>query len=567
MIEIPLNEQIEFSSDIIEAEVIEKESKWDNEKNNIYTINTLKVYSVYKGLGSTTFKLITEGGVVDDEAEIVDHSLELRVGDIGLFFLTKDNLPKISTNNTTLQRNSYSGIQGFYMYDFFNNKAINPFHSFNGIEISLQQKIINQTGDQPVQFEQINQLSNRLFKVNEHRGANSGTITSFSPRRLNAGTGDVLTILGDGFGDDIGEVMFSNANTIGQTFVSAIDSQIISWSNTMIEVEVPSLAGSRDFIVKTTEDVEIRSPDRLRVTYALRNINRTDTDGIRKAFTVALQNINGNGGYTLQMNNDLNNNPEIRDSFIRALDSWRCTVDINFEIGPPTDVDTRANDGVSAIIFDDLSPLVLGGVTSRLQVCEIDGRREWYVNEIDIRFNRDILWEYGPERPENSRFMDFESVVLHELGHAIQLGHVISNRRIMHASINFGVTKRELNPQAESAAAAEMDISSESRCDQTPLTPYNGIACTSLSSEDIEALPEISIYPNPASSYITINTPQFFGDFVAKVFDISGRTILSNNKLINNQFNVSNLSPGIYIVQIILTDRNNKAINRKFVIQ
>jgi hypothetical protein len=49
MFEVPLSEQITNSSQIVEGKVISKNSLWDINRQNIYTINTIEVYKSFKG--------------------------------------------------------------------------------------------------------------------------------------------------------------------------------------------------------------------------------------------------------------------------------------------------------------------------------------------------------------------------------------------------------------------------------------------------------------------------------------------------------------------------------------
>ena len=64
----------------------------------------------------------------------------------------------------------------------------------------------------------------------------------------------------------------------------------------------------------------------------------------------------------------------------------------------------------------------------------------WYLNEIDMNLLDTNLWNFDSINVASNLF-DFESVVLHELGHAHQLSHVINPNNIMHYSIKRGDNK------------------------------------------------------------------------------------------------------------------------------
>jgi len=89
--EVSLEKQIEKSSLLIEGEVLSKESFWDKDNENIYTVNKIQVHKVFKGESLTTIDIITLGGVVGLKAEIVTPSLSLNVNDIGVFMLNDNN--------------------------------------------------------------------------------------------------------------------------------------------------------------------------------------------------------------------------------------------------------------------------------------------------------------------------------------------------------------------------------------------------------------------------------------------------------------------------------------------
>ena len=85
--EIPLGDQIEMSSLVIEGKVISKRSFWDSNRYNIYTVNTVQVLKVFKGKSVNEIEVVTIGGTVGSEALIVSPSLKLQEGDIGVFTL------------------------------------------------------------------------------------------------------------------------------------------------------------------------------------------------------------------------------------------------------------------------------------------------------------------------------------------------------------------------------------------------------------------------------------------------------------------------------------------------
>ena len=80
--EVSLSKQIEKSTLVLEGKVISKKSFWDANHEKIYTVNTVEVYKVFKGESLPTIEIITLGGVVGMDAQIVYPSLKLNKNDI-----------------------------------------------------------------------------------------------------------------------------------------------------------------------------------------------------------------------------------------------------------------------------------------------------------------------------------------------------------------------------------------------------------------------------------------------------------------------------------------------------
>jgi len=70
-----------------------------------------------------------------------------------------------------------------------------------------------------------------------------------------------------------------------------------------------------------------------------------------------------------------------------------------------------------------------------------------------------------------------------------------------------------------------------------------------ISNSALETNPEISIFPNPASDFITIEDKK---DMVKKVtfFNVLGKEIISYDASSNKKFNMMDFQNGIYLVQL-----------------
>ncbi|MCD2258433.1 T9SS type A sorting domain-containing protein [Psychroserpens luteolus] len=572
--EVPLNTQVQSSSDIIEGKVISKTSFWDDNQKNIFTVNTVEVYKIFKGQTITQIiEVITPGGTVGSESEVVTPSLSLEVGDIGVFMLHNND---IAITNGTAQNKfkPFASSQGFYKYNLKENTVHNPFQAKEGITDIFYNQIRSLTNNTAIVEVSDFNVDTILENNTANRNVNGATsITSFSPTTLNGGVKDQLTITGAGFGATEGTVEFRDANAGGEdnmgtpVYFAALSTQIISWSNTEIVVEVPSRAGTGDIRVTTngggSSDV---SSQTLTVFYS--QINPSNGTN---AFSSQHFDTNGNGGYTWQMFTDFDADADAKASFLRAFDTWVCTTGVNWEIGAVTTTDEVAADGINIIRFDNGTELpegVLGRCTSRFGTC---GGFDAVVTELDIVFN-DVFtgslsvlsWEFGPDTATGFE-VDFESVAVHELGHGHQLAHIIDAGEVMHYSIANGQNSRDLGASDLAGGTDVMDRNvAIPVCSQTLMT-YS--ACSTLGVDDNELAENISIYPNPVKHNLNIRNAPSIELEHATIYDVRGRRVLSKSLSTSNTLstiNVSELQSGVYFIKLKV---DNTTISKKFIVE
>lgn len=570
--EIPLKQQVENSSLIVEGKVISKTSFWDDNYNNIYTVNTVEVSKVFKGEKLFSVEVITLGGSVNGEAEFVSPSLKLYKGDVGLFMLYKNNTPSSTNNKSAVKKyRPYSSSQGFYRYNLNLDIAVNPFSIKVDIARSFYEEIkkVTQSNYQEISsFDVLNQQA----KIEQSKSLNlAPSDIVFSPTTSTAGTGSVseITITGNGFGiaSTPGKVGFSNADDGGATFINALDSQIISWSDTEIRVQVPSGAGTGPIRVTNDDSSSDVSAGNLVITFSELNVVSNfysvgeSTDYAYQARHIDDPETSGSGGYTWEMFTDFFDDSEhsgAKASFERALDTWRCDSEINWDVSAsPTTVDVIADDDVNVVRFDNGAELedgIAGRCYSRWSSCGFlnsPTSAEWHVTEMDIVFDSEINWETGPAIAIGSK-VDFESVALHELGHGHQLGHVIdASGAVMHYSIANAENIRTLT-SGDSAGANDVQSRSTSiiACSLPAMTNSN---ICNLSTNDLELTESISIFPNPSIGAFFIKNSSSIILEKAVLYDVSGRQIseynLSNDSNINS-FRIQSAARGIYFVKI-----------------
>jgi len=480
--ELPFEEIIDRSVLVAEGRVTARESFWDTQRHNIYTSNTIQLTRIFKGASHVqtgVVQVITQGGIVDHEMQLVSESVQYSPGDAGLFCLlpNKRDLPPTSAWE------NYGSPHGFFHYDLATNQVAHPFHSFNGIA-AFRERVRRQCNE-PEKL-----LPGQQLEPKSGMRA-TPVISSFSPSSITAGTQSELTISGSNFGSSAGAsgaVRFSNSNASSGYFDSeAFD--LVSWSDNEIVVQVPSrtfsggCAGTGTIQVRNDMNETGTSSGALTVEYAHSNV--LDNDGIK--YQPRLTEDNGDGGMTFTFSTSLcsSGNQDAANAFARALRDWRCISGVNWEISASTTTSSSiSNDGVNIITFDVGSPLgggILGQTTSRYNACLSSGWN-WRVTEIDVNMNNSFTWYYcdnpSPSNmPPNS--FDFQSVALHELGHGHQLSHLIDPTAVMHRSIANNTIKRTLNLNEQAGADYALNLPANP-CGADPMTLVDPPDCTNM---------------------------------------------------------------------------------------
>ena len=84
-----------------------------------------------------------------------------------------------------------------------------------------------------------------------------------------------------------------------------------------------------------------------------------------------------------------------------------------------------------------------------------------------------------------------------------------------------------------------------------------------LSTENVKVSLEVSVYPNPASDFVMVNSTS--GTLLNYSILNSAGTVVSNGTLSNSKINVAGFSSGVYFLQ--LNDENGRSITKKLVVQ
>ncbi|MBB6609760.1 T9SS type A sorting domain-containing protein [Pontibacter sp. Tf4] len=454
MLPLPLEQRLQASDLVVEGEVISKRSFWDERHENIYTSNILKVYKVFKGSGQPEqLEIITEGGTVGLEKHVYSVGLKLKTGEQGMFFLKQQQRRPVTPKQVTLSTRPYGSEQGFIKYDIRTKTATGVFETYNTIE-QVYQALTSRTNTN-YRTIAVNRELQQARRNADAQSPMAPVIADFSPKTISGGTKSVLTITGTGFGvtRGSGAVFFRDADDGGTSFTEAPEDAYLSWTNTQIRMYVPSTgadggtAGTGEIKVTASDGLSATSVAKITIPYSYTNLYEEDDDnpddnipGVFKTGQPTLINVDGQGGYTIRFGPSMQNNPEAQKGFRRAMNSWICATGVNWKIGAPTTKAKPASDDEITIVFgpeSDVGENVLARTLSRYRGCKVlsTGEISWWLSEFDMEINNSVTWQYGPGPPAGNQF-DFETVMLHELGHAHQLSHVIlPNVAVMHYAL------------------------------------------------------------------------------------------------------------------------------------
>lgn len=560
-IEVPLSKKIEASQVIFEGNVIHKNSFWNPEHTNIFTSNIIEVYKVFKGnFSATRVELITEGGVVGTEMEIVTPGLELTENETGLFFAQ----PSSVTNSMTsmpqnLKFEPSVNVQSFIKYDLVDQVATDAYTIYTDVEKELYGVIKNQSGQDHKVIKQ--------FNINQTKStaktSAAPVISSFSPTAITAGTLSVLTIKGSGFGTNGGsaKVEFKNADDGGSSYNTVPASNVVSWSDGEIQVKVPSKAGTGTFRVTDNTGTSIVSSNSLNVTYD----QMTYHDGTKEN-RLNLTNQNTTGGYTFQYNSSFKTNTAAVAAFERALKTWRCATLCNYTIGnTTTSVGCQGQDGANIVSFDNgciLGGSLLGKTFTFYSACTKNSVSYWILKEVDILFAASASggsWNYGPGATSGNKVYDFESTALHELAHAQLEAHVINAPKLMHWTRNAATDVRALDPAIDIACNNDNIARSltNNPCGAAGHIKISAGVCSVIGiDESTVNNPGVSIFPNPFDNSATLSLdPELLrsgGPVYLTLFDIIGNQagVSVNINSENYVLSRDGLSNGVYFYQL-----------------
>jgi hypothetical protein len=424
---ISLEERIKQADLVIEGKVSDSYSFWDTDNKNIYTSYRVKISRVLKGPSVSEFEVIIKGGIIGNIMQQVSSSIEFYKEDRGYFILKNLDPEDGIINNIQGKYSLFGSIHGFFKLEGNEEINSNNLPTTDKKISEFLESLSGQRSSRP-NIEQLRLKSS----ISKH------AITRISPKSLTAGTGSLLSISGNGFGNikADGQVWFTLADNTEYIFSNA-GFDFKTWSDTLIQIIVPDAAATGNVMVKIANEDAI-SLDILTIRYAHMNSNY---------ITTVLVDADKTGGYTWHYNTNLNSNVLARNIMQKSIERWVCTTKIPWQVGDITGA-SPGMDGICTISFGkiiDSKDGTLGQAnTFYLGVVKNSKITDWILKEVDIVFSNEVDWCFNRSAILSTQ-MDFESVALHELAHAHLIGHVNDNNDLMHYGIELG-NFRDINP-------------------------------------------------------------------------------------------------------------------------
>jgi hypothetical protein len=354
-----------------------------------------------------------------------------------------------------------------------------------------------------------------------------------------------------------------------------LETQIVSWTDTQIKVEVPGKAGSGAIEVETSGGTKYQVSG-LVVTHAYITLRHSDTQyGVKAGKEVEYHlhhagsdhNAAGNqsnfenGTYLFQHHTDFKNNTAAVASFTNGFEDIVCKAGIDFKIGSTTtSAKTPADDNINSISFDAVQSGILGQAVVRLggsftNCTEPNTCADiyWFYYEIDYVFDENQTWDFDLDGNTTLSEYDFNAVVRHETGHAAGLGHIIDNQKIMHYALNPGPH------QSLSSRSLYTPIQNKITYDKS-IPPPSGLSATDFSScytnnLSVGELAEspFTLFPNPINSMLYISSTQPIQ--AATVYNVLGKRVHIANEAdgigtTQLSLDVQNFAEGVYFISV-----------------
>ena len=433
-VKIQLDNRIENSTGILYGKVMSQKVLWDDEKKSIYTLNELRVSDEWSKAhlhGSTVF-LLTEGGDLGDMGRTVIGAMTLTIGDEGYFFIEKKRILDVSFSKQGVPdfHRIYSDIQGVLCPT--RNDILKDCWGMTDIKAAtFHMKLSNKYNHTSYKDNKSENQLNIDVEYDEVKLEKVNANITFEPKSVIGGKGESITIKGSGFGASRGNnyVIFTSDGSNYHAAEYARTFAYKKWTDNEIIVEVPPSYSNKVRVIIGAKQYE--SSDILRVTANIA------TRSVNPLVYTHLVNRDNKGGYTWVLDKQLFDNKEARECTESVMRQFRCKTGMSFTLrDQPTSAGYKMNDGVNSIVFDAPGYELPAGTVAYCDwvwfSCVLGNETFYYVPDFDCRLSTDFEWFYGKGKNPKFGMAKLRYVLFHEIGHALQLGHVNEDGESMH---------------------------------------------------------------------------------------------------------------------------------------
>jgi hypothetical protein len=444
-------------------------------------------------------------------------------------------------------------------------------------------------------------------------------ITNIHPLRLNAGVGDTFTVYGTNLGDVKGKLSFPATDNIPYLPQATLDtSDIILWTDSMIIAILPStmpeITTLNPLVTPGSGRIRIQAQNALNpigghaissqeviIDYAVANVNTTDpfqglirpkTQKYLQGADSVYSSIDGSNGMGIlfHYDQDIAQDTTILNCVRQAVEEWVCATGVRFELGTVTSLPPKLN-LISTIHFDSVAFNSNTRAETRLwgEYCGSFPNERFTVHEIDIMIDSKTIstggYLYDRFRTQNLGALqyDFYEIILHELGHAVLLDHVLNRYDIMYtynraSGIPTYLNNRKVYFTTANYNGGSLAVQNSSQVDYSsyapgtlPMTPVSNTLCQSLpwvtSNNDIENLDsDITVYPNPFTNQFNLNMNSLHTqDFQLNLYSVTGVLIKSSAYHLEKGANMILVDvpfeyKGVIIAKMILDEKVSKFV-------
>ena len=446
-------------------------------------------------------------------------------------------------------------------------------------------------------YDTINNANNLPFD-----GCGTMFISSIFPYHVRAGTSDTVTITGSGFGASrgTGNIFLKNADDGGQTYLHLDSMDYLDWSDTQIKFIVPSVVDTSNLnnkratpgsglvkIINNTGDSISNNYDDIVIDYGVRNAWIHDSSYSKFFVNLTPSDTSSiHGGFIFRPDTSFTSHPNRLICLNSAIASWDCLTTVNFNLGNESNTtDTiQVRDGISRIMFGFCDESVAAKTQQWVSYLRGTCNSAWS-KEMDIIFNKNLPYFSDTTSTLNvpADSVDLYNVLLHELGHAHSLTHVIDPTKVMwwKGSLTgiYAPDRRIKLHNDLPAINGGLYVVNKSLQFDTINCNYGLSVMTSGSTNcSVIGIPELdnlvsdlAFYPNPTTSVlnITLNID------MPSVTDISIVDITGRNVFYSSEYTFAGkyeksipvnsiMEKGLYLIRLNI---GKSTYNGKFIIQ